>query len=209
MMRKTEKKSGKRAFVLLVIAIPILAYILSFSSLMHNAEFVEKGMGGRWEDEQYNAINSFVAYYLMDPDEERLIGLESFSEEEQQHLLDVKKVFHRAFDLLFLIVGMVLALAYFNNAAGKGESWRKILLYSGIITAAIPIILYLIPFGLLFSTVHSVFFAPGTWVFPKDAVLLQVYPIGFWKSAAFSLFLRGFVTGWLLILAGFIVGKRK
>jgi len=92
---------------------------------------------------------------------------------------------------------------------GKGESWRKILLYSGIITAAIPIILYLIPFGLLFSTVHSVFFAPGTWVFPKDAVLLQVYPIGFWKSAAFSLFLRGFVTGWLLILAGFIVGKRK
>ncbi len=209
-MRKTEKKLGKYVFVLLVIVIPILVYLLSFSSIAYNAEFVEKRMGSKWGRQQYKTVNSVVLYYLMFPDEEKPLNLSVFTGEEKQHLLDVKVLMHRIFDFLFVMLVLFFCLLALNSKFSKnGKRYSKILLYSGIITAAIPIVLYLIPFDALFASFHGIFFAPGTWVFPKDAVLLQIYPYEFWKSAAFSLFLRGFVTGWLLILAGFIVGKKK
>jgi len=207
-MRKTAKKSSKAAYAALIVLMPIIVYLLSFGSLIHNVPAIEKHMEKSGIIGYSKTVNSFVVYYLMDPDETRLLELEIFSEEEKQHLLDVKILVHRAFDFLFLMLVSFFVLIYFNHKFSKSKNFSKILVYSGMITAAIPIILYFIPFGLLFSAFHSIFFAEGSWVFAQGSALVQIYPFGFWYSIAFSFFLRGFVTGWLLIITGFIVGKK-
>ena len=34
-----------------------------------------------------------------------------------------------------------------------------------------------------FTVFHGLFFAPGTWEFPSNSLLIEVFPAGFWVSA--------------------------
>lgn len=199
---------NKPVFVLLVLIIPVIVYLLSFSSIIYNKQFIEKQMGESGLLFHAKKINSFVIDYLMEKDETELLQMEVFSDEEKQHLLDVKILIHRVFDFLFLMLVLFFILIYFNCKINKNKNLYRILIYSGIITVAVPLIMYLVPFETFFTAFHQIFFAQGSWVFPAGSALVQLYPPDFWYRASFSLFLRGFVTGWLLILLGFIVGKK-
>jgi integral membrane protein (TIGR01906 family) len=207
-MRKTEKKSGKRIYISLIVLIPIVVYLLSFSSLIYNTHDIEKHMEKSGLVMHAKTINSFVVHYMMDPGETRLLQLEVFSEKEKQHLLDVKILVHRTFDFLFLLLVLFFVLVYYNRKINKSKNWSRLLIYAGMIAVAIPIVLYFIPFEPLFTAFHNIFFAKCSWVFAPGSAIIQIYPFDFWHSISFSLFLRGFVTGWLLIFAGFIVGKK-
>jgi len=35
----------------------------------------------------------------------------------------------------------------------------------------------------LFARFHGLFFAPGTWQFPDDALLIRVFPLRFWTAS--------------------------
>jgi integral membrane protein (TIGR01906 family) len=148
-------------------------------------------------------VNARVMHYLLAPDGEEMIKLDIFSEREQMHLQDVKVLIQRFHDVLFLLLLAFFYLVYLN----RKSDWSKILVYSGMLTVAVPIVLYFIPFDALFTFFHKLFFACGTWVFPSTAAIVQIYPAEFWYNTAFEVFLRGFVTGWLLIGAGFAVLK--
>ena len=202
-MLKTKTKSSKYAFFLLVILIPIFVYLMSFNSLIYNDSFVQKTAGGYWKYEGYDSMSSLVVNYLENPDEVGLIEIDAFTESEKQHLLDVKIVAHRIFDFSFLVMGVILGLLYVFK-------WdcRKVLVNAGMITIMVPILLYFIPFNFVFTGFHSIFFASGSWIFPSSSLLIKLYPFEFWKFAAFELFLRGFVTGWLLLFLSFIVGRK-
>lgn len=41
-----------------------------------------------------------------------------------------------------------------------------------------------IDFDTFFSAFHGLFFAPGTWVFPSDSVLIRLFPEPFWIGSA-------------------------
>lgn len=212
-MRKTAKKSNKKkqnkaAYALLIILIPAVVYMLSFSSMVYEVPVIEKHMENAGLIGYAKTVNSFVVYYLMSPDDGGVLELEIFSEAEKQHLLDVKKLVHRTFDVLFFCLLWLFGMFYYNHKTAKSRNLSKILLYAGMIAVAIPIVFAVIPFDAFFTLFHSIFFAPGTWTFPANSALIQIYPFSFWKSVAFGFFLRGFVTGWLLIGAGFIVGKK-
>ena len=207
-MRKTAKKSNKAEFILLIILIPCAVYMISFSSIAYEVPVIEKHMENAGLYRNAKTINQFVVTYMMDPDEESLLELEIFTHEEKMHLLDVKKVFHRVFDILFFSLLWIFCLIWHNHKAAKGKNMGKILVYSGMITAAIALLFAVFPFEAFFSGFHRLLFQQGTWTFPAGSALLQVYPPDFWKSIIFSFFLRGFVTGWILIFAGFLVGKR-
>lgn len=207
-MRKTAKKSNKAEYVLLIILIPAVVYMLSFSSMVYEVPVIEKHMENAGLIGHAMTINSFVVTYLMNSDETGVLELEIFTDSEKQHLLDVKKVIHRTFDVLFFCLLWLFGLFWYNHKLNKSRNLGKILIYSGMITAAVPLIFTVMPFGLFFNLFHGIFFAPGTWTFPAGSALIQIYPIYFWKSAIFGFFLRGFVTGWLLIGWGFIVGKK-
>ncbi len=142
---------------------------------------------------------------MYDGNESALIGLDIFDEKEKSHLLDVKKVVHRTLDALFILLVLFFYLAY----AYDGRKWGHVLIYSGMIAAALPIILYFIPFDFVFTVFHNIFFECGTWVFASGSALIQMYPFGFWHDAAFGFFLRGFFAGWLLIAFGLGITTEK
>ena len=213
-MRETEKKSsksesGKFVYAILIAVIPIIVYLLSFSSVIYNKGFIEQNMRKAGLMGYALEMNSHVVDYLMDKDEEKFVDLEIFDEKEKSHLLDVKILVHRIFDFLFVLLVLFFLLVYFNNKLNKGKNWGKILIYSGMASVLLPIILYFIPFNAVFNVFHGIFFAPGSWVFPSNSALIQMYPFDFWYNSSFGLFLRGFLTGWLLIALGFIVEKAR
>ena len=39
-------------------------------------------------------------------------------------------------------------------------------------------------FNAFFAWFHSLFFADGTWTFPYEALLIRVFPLPFWITAA-------------------------
>lgn len=194
---------------MLILVIPILVYLLSFSSIIYNEQFIEEKLeeSGRFFYSQ--EINSQVISYLASPDETKLISLDVFNERERQHLLDVKVLVHNAFDFLFLLLVFFFVLVCYNHKLNKGRNWGQILVYSGMITAGLPVFLYFMPFEFLFAAFHSVFFAGKSWIFAQGSALTEVYPIEFWQSVSFSLFLRSAAAGWILILAGMYSLRKK
>ena len=205
--KKGAKKRSKIAYVLLIVLIPSVVYMLCFSSMVYEVDVIENHMAKAQLVGHALTLNSIIITYMWDKDEEHTLGLEVLTTEEKNHLLDVKKVVHRTFDVLFFSLIWMFALLWDNNKITKSKNFGKILKYAGLIIVAVPLIFVLFPFDLFFSMFHSVFFVSGTWMFPPKSALLQIYPIVFWKSAGFWFFLRGFVTGWLLIGWGFLVDK--
>ena len=89
----------------------------------------------------------------------------------------------------------VLFIILLNYAEDK----REILFYGGIITVLLPLLFFL-PFDTLFTQMHNVFFAKGSWVFPADALLVNLYPVDFFYSFAKGIVLRGFCLGLVITL---------
>lgn len=141
-------------------------------------------------------MNSKVIDYLMEEGDDE-ISIDIFSEKEKSHLLDVKILVKNVFAVLFFLLISFFVIAYHY----KGE-WGDVMLYSGIIAAAVPVILYFVPFDLFFVFFHKIFFEPFSWTFPADSALIQLYPFQFWEKITFSFFLRGFFAGIILIASG-------
>jgi len=154
-------------------------------------------------------VNSYVIQYLADPDETELIKLDVFNEKEQAHLLDVKVLVHRVFDALFILLFLFLVLVYYNHQLNKSRNWGKILIYSGMITAAIPLFLYFFPFDFIFTSFHNIFFAQGSWMFAQGSALTEIYPFEFWYNVSFGLFLRSAIAGWIMIITGLWIVRKK
>lgn len=54
-------------------------------------------------------------------------------------------------------------------------------------------------FDALFTWFHGLFFAAGTWQFPADSLLIEVFPEGFWMAA-------GATWAGLILLGGAVLG---
>lgn len=203
-MRKTARKSGNRACISLAVIIPIIAVLACGWSVLYDRGFYSAQF-------EKNSVNMTLAsetaeflfgYFSSESAEEPDSAL--FSEKEKSHLLDVKKVIDGGFYLLYALAGSAAVLAYLNR---RKCAWGRTLLCSGIALIAVPALLYMLPFGFLFNLFHSLLFEPGTWMLPANSALITVFPESFFYSAAIAVFLRVFVTGWLLIIFGFLVGK--
>lgn len=143
--------------------------------------------------------NSLVIDYFTD-DNKGLINLDVFDEKEKQHLLDVKLLIERVFTFLFFSLVLFFVMLYYNIKFKNNIN--KALMYGGLITVAIPFALYYIPFGTFFTAFHNIFFTEGSWIFSPGSALIQIYPFEFWYNTSFSLFLRSFFSGLILMVVG-------
>ncbi|MBW3004282.1 DUF1461 domain-containing protein [Candidatus Woesearchaeota archaeon] len=115
-------------------------------------------------------------------------SFEEFSEKELVHLEDVRKVINYLIDLLMVLTVLFIILLNF------AENKQEIFFYGGIITIVLPILFFL-PFDTLFTQMHNIFFAKGSWVFPADALLVNLYQVEFFYAFAKGIVLRGFCLG--------------
>ena len=74
----------------------------------------------------------------------------------------------------------------------------RVLRVAGLSSIAFPLVVGVagaLSFDLLFAGFHSLFFAAGTWTFPYDSLLIQLFPEEFWVYS-------GLAWGALIMLVG-------
>jgi len=138
-------------------------------------------------------------------------GREGFDAQAVSHLVDVREVLLRA-----RTAGIVLALALlvWFGVSLRRRRWGSIgsaLRWGGLACLIAPPLLAVVgvaDFERLFTAFHGVFFKAGTWVFPADSLLIQLFPERFWALSGISLALLVALQGVVLMLLGRGVGRR-
>lgn len=184
-----------RPEIILVILTPIVILLFLFGLFVFDVDFYEKKL-----DESSIPVTINLLDYFQDKAE---LNEGIFSDDEVSHLGDVKVLINNVLKFLSILVLVSLFLLLYLR------DYKKYLLYSGILTVAVPFSLYLIPFNSLFTFFHQIFFPQGNWIFPAGSSLVNLYTSSFFYSFAFTTVWWAFVTGWGLLILGFIVGKMK
>lgn len=111
---------------------------------------------------------------------------EVMSADAVEHLDDVRRVMAGAdvvTALLALLAAAWIGLAVHQRRLGTVVAALRIgaVLAAGLVAAIA--VFAAIDFDAFFSAFHALFFAPGTWVFPSDSVLIRLFPEPFWVAA--------------------------
>ncbi|MHB1323876.1 MAG: lipoprotein intramolecular transacylase Lit [Coriobacteriia bacterium] len=186
---------AEAAIVSLILAIAIAGltllpltsapYVRALVSLVQAEELT--GLGPDGTRQAAEAVRRFV----LDSDARELpamiAGRPAFDRAAVAHLVDVREVLSPTRTAALGAALIALAWAAFRRArpellasALTGAGW---VLLTSVGAAALA---GLTDFDVFFAWFHSLFFAPGTWVFPADALLIRIFPLAFWVGAAVS-----------------------
>ncbi len=117
-------------------------------------------------------------------------GREGFDARAKDHLQDVRRLI-AAVRVIGVIALSVVGLAVPVLARrGAGDVLRGALRDGALALTTLVLLATataLLGFDRFFTFFHSVFFAEGTWVFASDSLLIQLFPVEFWQTAAAAL----------------------
>jgi len=178
-----EQKSAKFRIILGVILVVVCVYLFSFGIIAYHYPTYEKFI-------LKHSLNTEIAQkqtknvidYFQGKSE-----LNGFDAREASHLRDVKWLFRLLLVLMFMCFVTLLFIAD-----------RKVILYGGILSLIFPVVLYIIPFEILFDWFHRILFTSGTWLFDSNSLLIQMYPFEFFYDFFVNILARGFVLGAVL-----------
>lgn len=114
-------------------------------------------------------------------------GRPGFDDSMVSHLSDVRDVLTGA-RLATGALAAVLAVWVFTGIGlGRWCALRSGLRAGGALSLGLPAVVGLwgvLDFNGLFTVFHTLFFAAGTWTFPEDSLLIQLFPQRFWIASA-------------------------
>ncbi len=67
----------------------------------------------------------------------------------------------------------------------------------------------IISFESLFACLHGLFFAEGTWLFPADSLLIQMYPEGFWVGMGAVWLASSALVAVVSIIIGAVILRKR
>lgn len=184
--------------IALVLLVPIILYLISFGILAYDSDYYSR-LTSKYSAIDAAGMNKGMTDYFKTGEAPE--SFSAFSEKELAHLEDVKTVINRM--ILLLMTCTVFFIILINFAEKKQE----IIFYGGIFAMAIPL-LFLLPFDLLFTQMHSLFFAEGSWIFGADELIVNIYTIDFFHSFAKSIILTGFCLGAVITFLAVISGRK-
>lgn len=115
------------------------------------------------------------------------------------HLDDVRRVIRGANAATLALTALVATWVALSLARRRASAVAAGFSAGSVLTAALVVLAGLVAvtdFDAFFSAFHGLFFAPGTWTFPSDSVLIRLFPEAFWTTAGIA---WGVVT---LLVAG-------
>lgn len=137
--------------------------------------------------EAAEAVRRFVVDADAPPLPAELGGRPAFDAQASSHLIDVRNVILPARTIAVVLTAAALLWVGLRarSAGGKrivGAALRGA--SAGLIASmGVALVVGLADFDALFTWFHGLFFAPGTWLFSEDALLIQVFPLPFWTAA--------------------------
>jgi len=172
----------KNLTILGIVLVPFVLLLSSFAVLVYNPGFHAKLLDDySLKPEIGKQIDKQLIDYFRS-DSKKPPEIKEFTEEENQHMLDVKVRINQVLRLWLILSGFFLGVLYFSNEK------RRIFLYGGPLTV-IPFLIYeLVPFDAMFDRMHWALFERGTWLFPPDLMIIQVFTIDFffWFTCGFA-----------------------
>jgi integral membrane protein (TIGR01906 family) len=102
------------------------------------------------------------------------------------HLDDVRIVLQSALLVtLILTLIVILVIIILRKRGMKAKDFAPVLVTAGVAPLACVVVLGVIgivSFDVLFTGMHQIFFADGTWTFSYNSLLIRAYPIAFWMG---------------------------
>ncbi len=133
-----------------------------------------------------------------------------FNAAESSHLEDVKNVLASVKRLYY---AAVLLLAAFVIYLFSKKWFMQLMPKAFVISGAVSMLLLLVAFvaslnfDAFFSVLHKPFFASGTWLFPADSLVIQLFPEQFFSDFAKMFFLLILVNSSAFLIIGLFVRK--
>jgi integral membrane protein (TIGR01906 family) len=132
----------------------------------------------------------------------------SFTPDVVSHMQDVRYVLQGVqIAVLILTILLVAALVFPGMRAGRVTMGNG--LFFGGLAAVIVALLFAIIGGInfdaLFTAMHQIFFAEGTWTFAEDSLLICAYPVGFWIGMGVAWAVVLVLLSTLVAVAGFLL----
>ena len=195
--------------IILVVCLPIIIIIASANSVIFSDSTYSTAKEIELKKE---TINNILNYFKND--QEFLIQPE-FTQREVTHMADVKKVIKNMNSLLFFcVVISTISLIYAStrlNIKDFKKFISKYLKIGSTITIIIILILFFsaLNFDFTFNLFHSLLFQQGTWLFPENSMLIQLFPITFFQQITFGIFSRIFIFAIVLLVGAFYLKKPK
>lgn len=209
--------SAEAAFGALVLAVAVVGLSLvvlttpvAVRTLVRLVRAEEMtGLGRATTIELAEAVRRFVSDEDAPALPEVVAGRPAFDSAAVAHLLDVRAVLlpARAVSLGSALAGAIWLATRRKSVAGRAVTAAAMRWAGGAVLAggALALAVGASDFDALFTWFHGLFFDPGTWLFAEDALLIQVFPLGFWTAAAAS---------WAALAAGgavalLVAGRRR
>jgi len=133
--------------------------------------------------------------------------------EEQGHMEDVRRLLIRARTAVQAGIALLTAVALWmlclrRSALYPLVSFLRRLAYMLLGIILLGILLGGVDFWFAFQAFHAFFFKTGSWQFPDDAFLLQLFPLTFFETLTWMIALRAGFIAVLILLCGWIIGQK-
>src|SRR4030042_1481499 len=186
--------------ILFIICIPVLLITTNVRFAVNDIRLYEYGFNkyevtettGLDDEELTQTARRLIDYFNSD---EEYTDIEVFKEREVEHLKDVKGLIQLVYRLQIGTLIFILIYIAFNFLLLRRALWRELarrLVWGGLAAIGLIVILgflALVGFDDLFLWFHLVSFRNDLWQLSADAMLLLMFPQGFFNDA--TLFLAG------------------
>jgi integral membrane protein (TIGR01906 family) len=204
--------------ILFIICIPVLLITTNVRFAVNDIRLYEYGFNkyevtettGLSNEELIQTARRLIDYFNSD---EEYTDIEVFKEREVEHLKDVKGLIQLVYRLQIGTLVFTLVYIAFNFLLLKRALWREIarrLVWGGLAAIGLIVILgflALVGFDDLFLWFHLVSFRNDLWQLSPDAMLLLMFPQGFFNDA--TLFLAGGTILEAAVIGGIAWGLLK
>ncbi|MBI4438549.1 DUF1461 domain-containing protein [Candidatus Woesearchaeota archaeon] len=198
------------AFVLAQVVFLANFRALVFDMSFYDAEFVKLGVYGRLP-EAGDVARDIVLFHQ---GRKESIDSWAFSDEEMQHLRDVRAAIRKATGYLYLLVLVSVALAavlFLHSADRKSflSELSRVFLLSGllVIAACAFFVVSAAGFSSSFEAFHRLFFAEGSYTFSGAGSLVDFFPEGLFMDFFLRVVAASAVTGVALVALYFFVRR--
>jgi integral membrane protein (TIGR01906 family) len=144
-------------------------------------------------------------------------NLEYFNNDEISHLKDVKILLDKIFILFYSSILLIVILTLFlfeKQIWAFLKNISSIFIIASLVLIILLAILYILAnnFSSLFEKFHFIFFPQGNWAFPEGALIITIFPFGFFYDFFAKLITTSLIIAIMILIIGIIVmvlSKRK
>ncbi len=195
--------------ILLILNTILIIYLANFRCYVFNENYYKKQFE---ENDVYSSLpdadkelNNLLLFFK---GKEKLNNF--FSQNEKEHLQDVKVLINKVIIIFYISVFLeifLISLLYARYKKGFLKNIKFIFLCSGGITLLTSILIYFFSdnFDYIFIKFHEIFFQQGNWLFPASSNLIKLFPHQFFYAFFHKIIINSAIASPIIFAFGLLL----